>query len=425
MTKRAADIEKNKRIADSFRATKLRRLEQVCRVFRVKVQDNKLNREQREFLKMVFVEGKWLYNHVLSMTKNEGAELSKINYTDITEVNHFGKDKNLIVSKFQFMPSQMRQSLIGGMVSSVKTLEKLKKKGKTVGELKFISGYNSIELKQYGATHKIVGDHLVKIQGLRKPLRVNGLKQILSLKDYEIANAKLLNTVDGYFIAFTVYTPKEKERTAAKREIGVDFGCETTLTLSDGTKMNCMVEETDRMKRLKRKASRQVKGSNNYRKTWLRINRLSARLLRKKEDTAAKISHELLKNKIVMQDEQLRAWSRSHGRKIQYSILGRIKVRLMRNEDTVVLSRWIPTTRFCEKCGTKHKMGLGDREFICECGNRQDRDVHAANNMLWFYHNIVGVERTEYRLSAFRDRLTEYFGHPVQEYKKEAAKSSA
>ena len=72
----------------------------------------------------------------------------------------------------------------------------------------------------------------------------------------------------------------------------------------------------------------------------------------------------------------------------------------------------------------RHQMTQSDRVFVCDCGVTEDRDIHAAQNMLWFYHNIVGVERTEYKLSVFRERLTEHFGHPIEEIKKEAAKSS-
>ena len=35
------------------------------------------------------------------------------------------------------------------------------------------------------------------------------------------------------------------------------------------------------------------------------------------------------------------------------------------------------------------------RTFKCDCGVEMDRDVHAAQNMVWFYENNVGVERTK------------------------------
>ena len=54
---------------------------------------------------MLFVEGKWFYNHVLSMKKN-GIKLRDINTTNIKEVHHFDKDRNEILSKLEVLSSQ-------------------------------------------------------------------------------------------------------------------------------------------------------------------------------------------------------------------------------------------------------------------------------------------------------------------------------
>ena len=78
------------------------------------------------------------------------------------------------------------------------------------------------------------------------------------------------------------------------------------------------------------------------------------------------------------------------GSKIQYSILGRIKAKLISNDRTVVLDQWFPTTKYCRHCGSKVTLELKDRIFECpNCKIKEDRDIHAANNMIYFYlHNI-------------------------------------
>lgn len=48
--------EKNIRIKEAISETRVKRLSQGCRVFKVKIQKNKLNKAQEEYLKMVFVE---------------------------------------------------------------------------------------------------------------------------------------------------------------------------------------------------------------------------------------------------------------------------------------------------------------------------------------------------------------------------------
>ena len=58
--------EKNMKIANTMKATREKRVSQVCRVFQCKIQRNKLTARQKEELKMLFVEGKWCYNAILN-----------------------------------------------------------------------------------------------------------------------------------------------------------------------------------------------------------------------------------------------------------------------------------------------------------------------------------------------------------------------
>lgn len=51
---------------------------------------------------MLFVEGKWFYNHVLRM-KKDGIKLRDINTTPIKEVIHLDKDKNEITSALEYL----------------------------------------------------------------------------------------------------------------------------------------------------------------------------------------------------------------------------------------------------------------------------------------------------------------------------------
>lgn len=97
--------EKKSKIKMTKQATSLRRQHQVCKVYECKIVEKRLNAKQREELKMLFVEGKWFYNHVLSMKKN-GIKLRDINTTSIKEVKHFDKDKNEILSKIEHLSSQ-------------------------------------------------------------------------------------------------------------------------------------------------------------------------------------------------------------------------------------------------------------------------------------------------------------------------------
>ena len=54
---------------------------------------------------MLFVEGKWFYNHVLSVHKS-GELLKDINTSYVKSVSHYDKDKNMVSSELQVLSSQ-------------------------------------------------------------------------------------------------------------------------------------------------------------------------------------------------------------------------------------------------------------------------------------------------------------------------------
>ncbi len=65
-------------------------------------------------------------------------------------------------------------------------------------------------------------------------------------------------------------------------------------------------------------------------------------------------------------------------------------------------------TKLCTKCGTYNdSLKLSDRVFVCpNCGDTEDRDVHAAQNMVWLYDNL-GVGRTEVKRVELQRIITE------------------
>ena len=88
---------------ESKKLTSLRRQTQICKVFECKIAEKRLNKKQREQLEMLFIEGKWFYNHVLNMHNDTNVQLRSINTTEIKSVNHFNKDHDLIVSELEYL----------------------------------------------------------------------------------------------------------------------------------------------------------------------------------------------------------------------------------------------------------------------------------------------------------------------------------
>ena len=178
------------------------------------------------------------------------------------------------------------------------------------------------------------------------------------------------------------------------------MGVSTSLTLSNGAKYDISIEESEKLKRLQVKLSRQKKGSNNRYKTIKRIRKEYIHISNKKNDISNKIVSNILNNNktIVIQDEQISEWRQDSisGFKIQHSILGRIKHKLMYSDRVKMLDKWFPTTKYCVKCGSKIELELKDRIFECpKCKTKEDRDIHAANNMIYFYLHSINAPGTD------------------------------
>lgn len=416
-------MTKNEQIKESLTKTALKRKSQICRVFKVKIDQSKLSKKQKEQLKMLFVEAKWFYNWLLANREN----LSEINAQKVHAIEKLNKDRIEETVDLKYIKSSQRDSIKNGIVSALKTMKTLHEKGlQKHGNLRFTSEYKSIDLKQFGITHKIRGKRSMVIQGISKKVPVNGLGQIP--KKCEIANAKLLNTPTGYYVALTTYVfrddVKKVERT--KPIVGIDFGCQTSLTYSDGTKKTVSVGETERLKRLQRKMSKQVRGSNNRNRTRSLIQVEYQKITNRKQDMANKIVAELKQHELVIiQDEQLHAWAKNHhGKTIQHSCLGMIKSKLKQLDNVIVLSKDIPTTKICMNCGKIHKIKLSDRIFTC-CEGSSDRDVHAAKNIIEIFDMVqenlnIPPEQRKFKREEFLKAYSKKFGKDYETLRHEA-----
>ena len=373
------NIEKSNKIKEALRETRLKRQSQRCKVFEIKIDVSHLNKKEQEILKMFFVEAKWVYNYILSQK-----DPFKYDYKT-NPIKVMNKEGKLIKKELKYLPAKNRQDVVKILHQNIYALSKIKKKKIKVGKLKFKSSYNSIDLSQYGTTHKIVSGNRMKINGIKRPLRVKGLKQIK--ETYEIANAKLLKKPSGYYIKLTCFEyikPEQIKKTG--KEVGLDFGISRNITTSDGKIFNVFIEETGRLKGLQTKMNRrQKKGSNNRYKTVLKIQKEYEKLNNRKKDISNKIVNYLLTNYdfVYMQDENLRGWQKGrYGKAVQHSCMGSIKAKLKIAKNVVLVNKWFPSTKMCYQCGKMNEIDLSQRIYKCECGLEEDRDLKASKTIL-------------------------------------------
>ena len=216
-------------------------------------------------------------------------------------------------------------------------------------------------------------------------------------KNYECANAKLLNCPDGYYLKVTCFCNKKEIIPSIYEKIGIDMGIKNNLTLSNGLIFNASVQETDRLKKLQKQLEKKKKGSKNRNKQIKKIKVEYQKITNRKNELANKIFNQLNKYElIVIQDEILSGWQTGlFGKQIQHSILGRVKAKIkekaLHDKRFVIISKKYKMTQMCSRCGKIHKMDLKDREYICECGNIINKDLNSAINIL-----KIGLEQIEF-----------------------------
>ena len=390
----------------------------ACKTVSVKIQENKLNATQREYLTRIFLEAKWDYNARVAFGKSSPDAKPWKADTKSTTVIHLDKDGNEVTETFKFLTASMRQEANKKLLTAAKAIKTSKARGRINGShgFKFKSEVNSISLRQFNTDYKIKGNS-IKLPKCGTPFKVLGLEQLVGLDELEFANARLIRKPSGYYIHIVIYCKKE-ERKKNYKTLGVDFGCSNTFSLYELEtgqiqQLDFWLGESERLKRLQRKLNHRCsKGySNNTNKGWrlkTALRKEYERLTNKKDNDAKQLVSLFKKYELVCyQDEQIKSWTRRHGKVVQHSILGRVKALLEGQDNTFKLSKWLPNSKFCFDCFSKHNdLQLWDREFACpSCGCVSDRDVHAAQNMIYFTLVVKGIESlikentvpTEYR----------------------------
>lgn len=368
---------------ETLQLTKLKRQFQVCKVYQLKVDYSRLSKNTKNQLNTLFLEGKWLYNTILSSSDIKNYD-TKTKLVSIKVQDHF-EDR-----KLEHISSQMKQGLRDRMFQSILNLNKAKKKGIKVGKLKFKSNFDCIPLKQYDNTYKVYKkQNLIKIQGIRQKLKVRGLNQIPD--NVEFANANFVKVGSDYYIHITTYEDK-KDKIVPREAIGIDMGCSTQITLSNRVKLEYEVPVNKQIRRLDRKINKKVdnvkrKHSKNRTKDLLKRQKQYFKLNNKKKNIKDQVVSVLVNNYqvIVCQDENIKNWQAGgHGKKIQNTSIGGIIRDLKKKSHTFILvDKFFPSTQLCPQCNNRKKLFLNERVYRCEhCGYVEDRDVHAARNIL-------------------------------------------
>ena len=397
MARKQLSEEEKQQIRDSLKATRERRKTQTIKVIELKVNCHHTSKDVFKKMNECFKQAKWVENDMLNWSEKTENNIFKYEYLGHKTISRLDKDKNTVQENVT-LPVLFHRAIIKQIKTDISNLAKAREKGIEIGALKYKSEVNSIPILTGGV--RIIDKTHITIPGFSK-LKVYGLEQLDKFKEFEIADGKFIKKASGYYIHISVCIPKENISNKVYKEVGLDFGIKDNVITSDGEKFNCNVPESEQLKYLQKQTKKKIVGSKRYWKLRNQIRKEYEHLSNKKVDESNKLIAYLKKNydTIYFQDEQISQWRKkkkskktgnkcgfSFGRQIQSSYLGRVKAKLvqMENEKSFKVSKWSPTTKFCPKCGSLNKIGLEKRVFVCECGYKFDRDVHAAKNVKLF-----------------------------------------
>ena len=199
-----------------------------------------------------------------------------------------------------------------------------------------------------------------------------------------------------YYASLLFYYESQviEPHTGREQLLGIDFAMDGMAVFSDGTRAEYPMYYRQMQKKLareQRKLSHCEKKSQNYKKQRRKVAKIHQKIKNQRRDFQHKRSTELVRTygAICVEDLNLKGMSgglhlgrgvmdNSYG-----SFLGMVSYKLERQGKRLVkVDRFFPSSKRCSRCGKiKPDLTLSDRIYLCECGNRLDRELNAAINI--------------------------------------------
>jgi len=208
---------------------------------------------------------------------------------------------------------------------------------------------------------------------------------------------------------FAVFSSEVEEKPIPGRlhSVGVDFGLNSLVALSDGTLIEAPRSyrgAEERLRRAQRSLSRKTRGSRNREKARRRVASACERVANRRRDYAYKTARSIVNRYERVYVEDLKVQGMMRNRRLSKSLgdagWGMLRNALTymaeRSEGVIAFVNPRGTSQTCSGCGAYVGKGLSVRVHRCPgCGLTVDRDVNAALNVLKRGLEI-GLERAEY-----------------------------
>ena len=203
--------------------------------------------------------------------------------------------------------------------------------------------------------------------------------------------------LEGKYFASLLFCCENQtaEKRPAEKFIGIDFAMQGMCVFSTGKRAEYPMFYRNTEKKLareQRKLSRCQKGSQNYKKQKKRVALCHEKIRNQRKDFQHKLSASLAESFDAVCVEDLNLKGMAGGLHLGKGVhdngyglfLSMLEYKLEeRGKYLIKVDRYFASSKICSVCGKKkEELSLSDRIYYCECGNRMDRDVNAAVNIM-------------------------------------------
>ncbi|MEL7418766.1 MAG: transposase [Cyanobacteria bacterium J06555_3] len=354
-----------------------------------------------------------IYNHCIAVHKRYYRMFGKhLNVYKL--MKHIAKLRKRI-EYWQQVGSQAVQDICKRIDKAYKLFFKQFKRGTRPPSFKKTKKYKSFTLKQAG--YKFLSGNKIRIDNkvykFSKSREIFGKVKTLTVKR---------NNLGELFILVVTEHVDESIAPVTGKIAGWDFGLKTFLASSDNTSIESPLffnQSRSRLKAASRSLSSKKKGSNNWYKALIHLNRVYEDVSNKKKDWFWKLAHKLTDeyDVLIFEDLNLDGMKRLWGRKVsdaranarqssktticanalRFASFLEILQTVATNKGKVIhfVDRFYPSSKTCSHCGHVNKeLSLKDRDWDCKgCGTKGiRRDWNAAVNLLRVGASTLGLE---------------------------------
>jgi putative transposase len=210
----------------------------------------------------------------------------------------------------------------------------------------------------------------------------------------KIVGATISERAGWWWVSIQLDLPRERPLHQG-HAVGVDVGVKHLAVDSDGERFENQKPLRSAMgaiKRLQRRVSRRLKGSNNRRKAVVKLARAHYRVACLRDDAQHKATTRIVRKASLIGIEDLNVAGMLKRRRLSQALsdarLSEFHRQLRYKAEwyggqLIRIGRYFPSSRLHNGCGGyKADLELAERVWICPaCGEQVERDLNAARNI--------------------------------------------